>query len=183
MKFSTVIVALFAAASAIAAPVNTFEQCQKELLNITSACTAEVGEDRVQACEDSLSEKCQNFFNNPLERITECQNITEQEKTYLIEFVNERHADNNLYCHKIGENKYCPFGDVLVTDKQITEDEFKSAINATCQSTECIYLTIESLKNTIIFDKYRQDDTSLYNSWYKNGLEYLESNACLSQSS
>lgn len=179
MKFSTAVVALFAAASAIAAPVNTFEQCQKELLNITSACTAEVGEDRVQACADSISEKCQNFFNNPLERITECQSISEQEKAYLIDFVNERHADNNLYCHKMSNGAYCPFGDILVTDKQITEDDFKNAINATCQYKECVSLTVESLKNTIVFDKYRQDDNSKYNSWYKNGLAYLQSESCL----
>ncbi|ORY26641.1 hypothetical protein LY90DRAFT_706029 [Neocallimastix californiae] len=179
MKFSTAIVALFAAASAIAAPVNTFDQCQKEVFSVTSACTAEVGEDRVQACADSLSEKCQNFFNSPLKYITQCQNITEQQKTYLEEFVNERHADNNLYCHKNPDGKYCAFGDVLITDKKLTEDDFKNAIKASCDCHECVSLTIESIKNTITAAKYRKDTQSTYLNWYKNGLAYLQSEECL----
>jgi len=180
MKFFTAIVALFTA-SVIAAPVSTFEQCQKEVFDVTSACTAEVGEDRVQACTDSLSEKCQNFFKNPLQYISECKNISEQEKIYLEDFVSERHADNNLYCHKKSDGQYCPFGDVLITDKVLSEDDFKNAINATCQSNECISLTIESIKNTISASKYRKEGPATYLAWYKNGLEYLQSDACLAQ--
>ncbi|KAG4105871.1 hypothetical protein H8356DRAFT_1629493 [Neocallimastix lanati (nom. inval.)] len=181
MKFFTAIVTLFAAASVIAAPVsNTFEQCKKEVLDVTSACTAEVGEDRVQACTESLSEKCQNFFVSPLKYISECQTISEKERTYLEEFVNERHADNNLYCHKKSDGQYCPFGDILITNKKLTEDDFKSAIKASCQSKECITLTIESIQNTIIAG-YRQNGPATYLAWYKNGLQYLQSNSCSAQ--
>jgi len=182
MKFSTAILTLFAAASAIAVPLTGFENCKSQVFSINSACTAEVGEDREQACIESLSQKCQAFFNNPLAVDDECQNITGDEKAYLLEYVKEKHADNNLYCHKMENGEYCPFGDVLVTTKQITEDDFNNAIFATCQYKECVNLTVQSIKTTLQNTKYQSASSEVYLNWYKNGLAYLEDDVCLSKS-
>jgi len=181
MKFSTAIVTLFAAASAIAAPLASFEKCKSQILNVTSACTAEVGEDREQACVDSLSEKCQNFFVNPLVVEPECENVTEEQKTSLIQFVKEKHADNNLYCHLKDDGEYCPFGDILITTKKVTEEDIKNAIEKSCESYECTRLTIDSIRVTLENTKYQQASSEDYLNWYKEGLAYLESEVCSSK--
>ncbi|ORX42574.1 hypothetical protein BCR36DRAFT_416059 [Piromyces finnis] len=178
MKFSTALFTLFAVTSTLAAPLASFEKCKSQILNITSACTAEVGEDREQACVDSLSKKCQAFFVNPLTVEEECQNINENEKESLIQFVKEKHADNNLYCHMESDGQYCPFGDILITTKQLTEQDFKKAITSTCQSKECTRLTIESIQTTLSNTKYQKASSDLYLKWYKEGLAYLKSETC-----
>ncbi|OUM66096.1 hypothetical protein PIROE2DRAFT_6807 [Piromyces sp. E2] len=172
MKFSTALFTLFAAVSAMAAPLDSFEKCKSQVLNVTSACTAEVGEDREQAY----------FFVNPLTVEAECENISEDHKTSLIQYVKEKHADNNLYCHLKSDGTYCPFGDILITTKQLTEEDFKNAITATCESNECIHLTIDSIKITLDNTIYQQASSQVYLNWYKEGLAYLESETCSSKS-
>ncbi|ORX81438.1 hypothetical protein BCR32DRAFT_327311 [Anaeromyces robustus] len=172
MKFSTGILSLFAAASALALPLKGLEKCQSEISNTLTSCT--------QDCINFNSQRCQSFFSSPFDIDVECQSLTNEEKNNLYVTVKEKQADNNLYCYKDANGNLCPFVNILTKSTNgLTEEIFNSIIKETCKSEKCIDLTIESISNTLNVAKYRQSAAAeAYLDWYKNGIEFLQSGKC-----
>jgi hypothetical protein len=134
-----------------------------------------------QICSTFKSEKCQNFFNNPLDYFPICKNDTNIKEYYQPAIMDYIKISYELICIYDENDNLCPFGLSVITESGA--DKF---IRDTCKSKICTNSTIEVCKK-MTMDKLLAYENSPYTKGkftykelnsYKKIIEVLESEEC-----
>jgi len=157
-------------------------------------------EEKIDAlCNGYNSKVCQNFYQDPVAALEECEKIpyfTEKNiEKYYLGFLNDVNAHSKLYCQKNENNKYCPLNvlnlfrgsepsanDLLNSIPE--ENDFENAVNETCKSKSCYDAAIEfftSLNNTNDTSSESDSKFSKLKKLSQVALETLNEETCKQQ--
>lgn len=96
-------------------------------------------------CSNLNSQKCQNFYKDPLSYIPNCKNDQEIVDLLSKPMMETNKASISFMCTKDSEGNICPAAEASLNGKNIDAE----AINETCKSKECIKGLSEMLKATV----------------------------------
>jgi len=134
-----------------------------------------------QVCSNFKSEKCQKFFNNPLDYFPICKNDPIIREFYQPAIIDYFKISYELICIYDENNNLCPFGLSVITKSGA--DKF---IKETCKSKICTNSTIKICKkmtkdillayenSPFTIGKYTNNELNSY----KKIIEVLESKEC-----
>ncbi|ORX63472.1 hypothetical protein BCR32DRAFT_251565 [Anaeromyces robustus] len=162
------------------------KECSEEQDNSEyNECMEEItGENYKQVCSTFNSEKCQKFFNNPLDYFPICKDDPKIKEYYQPSIMNYFTIHYGLICLTDENDNLCPFGLAVITKSGANE-----FVEDTCKSEKCTHSTIELCKKVTTDNLLSVESSSLTNgsytydelNSYKNVIKKLESDECRTQ--
>jgi len=100
-----------------------------------------------KVCEYMASDKCVKFYNDPFGAVPGCRGVDLVEQFFEPTVFKSTIVSMKLLCLKDENGNYCPFTEVLLSDKEADLD----TIEETCKSKICTDGTLE-VYNTILYE-------------------------------
>jgi len=200
MKFITSLFA-FIVASAIYTKVSAVDaeylasiKCQNELEKYLECLTNPKIYTVEQVCPKIQSERCQQFYNDPLNYVTTCKEDPFTTKMLNPIIMNNINNFNLLACQKDEAGNPCPFSELTIMefsdldDKPMTDEELKKAKENTCKSKICRDVTYKAYSNIRAAKEYFDKEIAIGNvkgtklAQREEIAKYLDSEECKAMS-